>query len=438
MDRNRREGEPDFSEENAWILQRALRAGLLDGNSMARAAAAAREGSGIPVGVILIGEGFCTQEGFLELVSGLETKILLCANCGSFKKSARPLEPHHCDVCDGSLGLYEFELLVEEERSTGPPSGGERYARGSEIGRGGLGRVMSAKDRLLDREVAIKEMIRGRESKVLLKRFLKEGEIAGRLTHPNVIPIHDIGLLEEDGEKVPYFVMTRIRGRDLDEILKSLRKGDEEERREYPRVRLLGIFQDVCQAVAYAHDHGVVHRDLKPANIMVGEYGEVYVVDWGLAKVKGEEEGAVSHESADAPPSSRWRVPEPAEIPAEQTLVPIVTLDGEILGTPSYMPPEQAAGRNEEIDERSDIYSLGAVLYEILAHRPPHRGSSRDEVLTQVVGGVVRPPSVCVRELREERIEAEDSPPAFLEDVPEALEQIVMKAVAKRKEDRYA
>jgi serine/threonine protein kinase len=199
----------------------------------------------------------------------------------------------------------------------------DRYEMGAEIGRGGLGRVVEAKDRVLGRGVAIKEMMRETGSTDLLKRFLREGEIAGRLSHPNVIPVHDIGIREEGARRVPYFVMARIFGRDLKEILEAVERGgfavrpetellddlpvldDEGEaapaepvlpakavlagdpRRQFSRPRLLRIFQDVCLAVAYAHDRGIIHRDLKPANVMVGDYGEVYVVDWGLAKDTG-------------------------------------------------------------------------------------------------------------------------------------------------------
>jgi len=394
-----------------------------------------------------------------------------------------------------------------------PTRAGERYRPGPEIGRGALGRVFKAVDTVLGREVAVKEMLHGTGSFKLLERFLREGEIAGRLSHPNVIPVHDIGVREDsdppDGasRQVPYFVMTRIEGRDLSEILRAVKRGSWERvenvrdgrpctgraapdassdpRKEFSRPRLLRIFQDVCLAMAYAHDRGVIHRDLKPANVMVGEYGEVYVVDWGLAKVQIKPDAPDSSGSAGTPagssdvrgtpagetPSSRETVKLDAEAggavsdPADQA--PQLTLEGDILGTPAYMPPEQAEGRLEDVDERSDLYSLGAILYEILAFRPPFEGASGAHVLAQVVQGNVTPPSrkssmMWLRRKDDddtqqtlppgtpEDLPAFPSPPAgtaglaqegprFVPDpVPPELEEVVMRSMARDPGKRFA
>ncbi|MHC5082220.1 MAG: GxxExxY protein, partial [Planctomycetota bacterium] len=168
------------------------------------------------------------------------------------------------------------------------PVGAGRYQLEREIGRGGLGQVIEAKDRILGRDVAVKVMVGGSHDPHLVGRFRREGEVAGRLLHPHIVPVFDVGIHEEESGAKHYFTMGRIRGRDLDDILHERGRGAAPRLEDLSRQRLLQIFQDVCLAVAYAHDQGVIHRDLKPSNIMVGEYGEVYVVDWGLAKMVGK------------------------------------------------------------------------------------------------------------------------------------------------------
>ncbi len=380
------------------------------------------------------------------------------------------------------------------QRSILLPAGPEvRYRGRREIGRGALGRVILGKDGVLGRDVAIKEMIRPASSEKMLRRFLREGEIAGRLNHPNVIPVHDVGVREEGRKRIPYFVMTRIVGRDLRNIIVAVERGSWESagedrdkglhtehvapdtssdpRREFTRPRLLGIFQDICQAMAYAHDRGVVHRDLKPANVMVGEYGEVYVVDWGLAKthIKTDqpdqrEPVAARGESPDVPRRKAGRTSpdqgnQPAAKPhqddqesADQVdQAPQVTLEGDLIGTPAYMSPEQAAGRVDDIDERSDIYSLGAILYEILTLHPPFDGETPLSVVAKVIKGDLTPPSQKVSGIRRS-VDTENaekgSPSAILprsqrrasfpEPVPPELDEIVLKAMARDKAGRYA
>ncbi|MHC5036891.1 MAG: bifunctional serine/threonine-protein kinase/formylglycine-generating enzyme family protein [Planctomycetota bacterium] len=338
--------------------------------------------------------------------------------------------------------LMETKVLTAGERKnavslTEVPE--ERYRMGREIGRGALGRVTAAKDVVLGREVAVKEMVHGFEDPGLLARFLREGEIAGRFMHPNIVPVFDLGVREEGGKKIPYFAMGRIVGRDLKEILQRIERGDESARREFNRPRLLRIFQEVCLAIAYAHDHGVIHRDLKPANVMVGKYGEVYVVDWGLAKVKGE---AISPPVLIRPmlPEAHPEgvKPSPPRDRGRGKKAPGLTTDGDVVGTPAYMSPEQAEGRGA-IDERSDVYSLGAILYQILTFCPPFEGSTVQTVITKVLLGEVTPPSAKAFEMRymkDGQIRSEPFP--FPESVPPELEEIVLKAMAKSPEERYA
>ncbi|MHC5040612.1 MAG: serine/threonine-protein kinase, partial [Planctomycetota bacterium] len=335
------------------------------------------------------------------------------------------------DVTQQPPGLYAAKTVVLEK------TGGDRYRLGAEIGKGGLGRVVEATDTVLGREVAVKEMVHQTSDVDLLKRFLCEGEIAGRLSHPNIIPVLDIGTrdpAEETGPPRPYIVMTRIQGRDLKEILRSVETGEKSARVNFSRPRLLRIFQDVCLAVAYAHHHGVIHRDLKPANVMVGDFGEVFVVDWGLAKVLV---GDADSDAGIAKPESR--------------IDPALTLDGQVMGTPAYMPPEQAAGHTAEVDERSDLYSLGAILYEILTLRPPFEGKSQLHVLSQVLKGAPVSPLERATQIRRSLhpdIDVDPRSPipgpndpvlkGYPETVPPELEETVLKAMARDKANRFA
>jgi serine/threonine-protein kinase len=202
--------------------------------------------------------------------------------------------------------------------------------------------------------------------------------------------------------------MKRVHGRDLLEVLQAQAEGDVRALEEYPRAKLLRIFQDVCHGVAYAHSRGVLHRDLKPANVMLGDYGEVLILDWGLAKAIGEEEG---------PRGAAAALPSP---------LPELTMVGQVFGTPSYMPPEQAAGRVETMNERSDVYGLGTILYSILTRRVPFEGKSAPEILGKVKAGRFTAPAKRATEAGVE------------EPVPRGLEAICQKAMALRPQDRFA
>ncbi|MCZ7685204.1 MAG: serine/threonine protein kinase [Sandaracinaceae bacterium] len=247
-----------------------------------------------------------------------------------------------------------------------------RYTRAEELGRGGMGRVVLAVDRHLGREVAMKELLAhaGAADSAMsvgaAVRFLREARITGQLEHPSIVPVHELGQ-REDG--TIYYTMKRIRGRSL---AHALREGDALS----DRLTLIGHFRAACDAVAYAHSRGVVHRDLKPDNVMVGEFGETLVVDWGLAKVRGEAEpGEIDRRVRVALGEDAGN-----------------TVDGHALGTPAYMSPEQARGEIESIDERSDVWGLGAMLYEILTGRPPYVAESVLAVVNKVLEE--RPPRV--------------------------------------------
>ena len=200
----------------------------------------------------------------------------------------------------------------------------QRYSVGPIVGRGGIGVVHAAYDRRLDREVALK-VLRLDAHKAFVKRFIREGRLTGRLEHPNIVTVHDLGHLPD---KRPFYCMKFIRGRDLGELLSLLRRGDEETRKSYGRVRLLSIFQAVCHGIAFAHERGVIHRDLKPRNIMIGEHGEVSIVDWGLAKTLGRED----------PSDERPRAPDPVDVAAEQAVAAALAATGARVALPLEPP----------------------------------------------------------------------------------------------------
>ena len=306
----------------------------------------------------------------------------------------------------------------------------ERYRVGDEIARGALGRVVEAEDRDLRREVAVKLVLDGLGPEYR-ERFVREARITASLQHPHIVPVHDFGHLPgADGRNRLFLSMKRIRGVDLWRLLKSIQRG-EVEARKYTRARLLSLFQGVCLGIAYAHSRGVVHRDLKPSNIMIGEFGESLIVDWGLAKVAGEAEPALPEGTGPRSVSAS---------PRGDPGLTALTLAGDVIGTPSYMPPEQAEGRNDEVDARSDVYALGGVLYTILTWKPPFQGETDSNVLTQVKTGLLLPPSVVVSDawtslgLDPRRDPARDGLP---EPVPSELDEICLKAMSWRPEGRF-
>jgi serine/threonine-protein kinase len=241
-----------------------------------------------------------------------------------------------------------------------------RYQLDGEIARGGMGAVLKGRDTDLGREIALKVLLDCHTGQPkLLQRFIEEAQVAGQLQHPGIVPVYELGTF---ADQRPFFTMKLVKGQTLSKLL-AQRKDPTQE-----RPRWLGVFLQVCQALAYAHARGVIHRDLKPSNIMVGNFGEVQVMDWGLAKVlprdgAGDERISREHHlegpQEDPPPGGSTGT----ESDSAQTAA------GSVLGTPAYMAPEQARGQVDRLDERSDVFGLGAILCEILTGKPPYVGT---------------------------------------------------------------
>jgi predicted Ser/Thr protein kinase len=253
----------------------------------------------------------------------------------------------------------------------------DRYLLGRELARGGMGRILEAVDTRHDRPVAIKLGLTS--SPQAVRRFVREALVTARLQHPAIVPVYEVGRWPS-GE--PFYVMKRVEGRSLDAVIRAA-TGD--------RRSLLGHVVPVIEALAYAHAHGVIHRDLKPSNVLVGAYGEVMVIDWGLARVAGDAEGAAG-------------LGEPTQTVGA-------------LGTPMYMSPEQARG--ETVGPAADVYALGVVLYFALSGRAPYDGVTGKAVLAQVLAGA--PPAIDT----------------VAPGLPPDLATIVKRAMARDPADRY-
>ncbi|MHC5064894.1 MAG: protein kinase domain-containing protein [Planctomycetota bacterium] len=250
---------------------------------------------------------------------------------------------------------------ASEEKQVVPRGKGNFQLLG-EIARGGMGVILKGHDTDLGRDIAVKVLARELAQKPeTIHRFIEEAQIGGQLQHPGIVPVYELGLMADER---PFFTMKLVKGRTLAKQFAD-RKTPETNRR-----RFLEIFEDICQTMAYAHSRGVIHRDLKPANVMVGAFGEVQVVDWGLAKVLGR--GGVADERKNREARSDFTVLE--TVRSDGSSHGSDSMLGSVLGTPEYMAPEQASGLVDQLDERSDVFSLGAMLCELLTGLPPYAG----------------------------------------------------------------
>jgi tetratricopeptide (TPR) repeat protein len=266
---------------------------------------------------------------------------------------------------------------------------------------GGLGQVSLARDEDLRREVALKEVRPDRDSGESRRRFLAEAEITGQLEHPGIVPVYALG---RDERGRPYYAMRLVRGRTLAEAIAAYHAAPT----ALAFRDLLRRFVDVCQALAYAHSKGIIHRDLKPRNVMLGDFGETIVLDWGLAKRVGQ-----APEGTAGPEPGATTAARPPSKDAQ-------TEAGRVLGTPGYMAPEQAAGDVQALGPPADVYALGAILYEVLAGTLPYSGKAPADLLTRIRTEAPRPPS------------------QVRPGVPRALEAVCLKALARQPGERYA
>ncbi len=276
----------------------------------------------------------------------------------------------------------------------------ERYADESVLGEGGMGVVTLCLDRTIGRRVAMKVVREGAGSGADgVARFVREARVQGQLEHPSVVPVYDLGAAP-DGRA--FFTMKRVRGTTLHDVLNELRTVSETDDPRYSRRRLLTAFGSVCLAVDFAHQHGVIHRDLKPSNIMLGDFGEVYVLDWGLASVA----------QSEAPVSRR------VDVEASGG----TTVSGAVMGTPGYMPPEQVRGDPTAMGPWTDVWALGALLFEILTLEPLVDARSAASLLKETIEGVDARASVRAPEAH----------------VPPELEALIERATARDPKERLS
>jgi serine/threonine protein kinase len=275
-----------------------------------------------------------------------------------------------------------------------------KYLLGEVIGQGGMATVYEAEDIDLGRKVALKALKNGDSSHELARRMRREARIVARLEHASIVPIHDVGTLP-DGRA--YYTMKLVQGKTLAEVVAE----------HHPLRELLDMFLRVCEAIAFAHSRNVIHRDLKPTNIMIGEFGQILVMDWGIAKAITE-------------PSNRQTTLDPgaavSSLHAESPASPgdaDATVEGTVLGTPAFMAPEQARGELDRVGRHSDIYSLGAILYFILTGEPPFDGDAREVIALVREGAIVSPRTVNQK-------------------APRPLAAICLKAMAAAPAVRYA
>ncbi len=282
--------------------------------------------------------------------------------------------------------------------------GKQRYLVDKELAHGGMGVIYAVDDQDLQRTSAMKVIATNLvDDERRLKAFVEEARITAKLEHPNIIPVHEIGIRRDSGQ--PYYTMKLVEGEALSDIIFELSRRRPSYVRKYTRHALLDIFRKVCNAVAFAHSRGIIHRDIKPENIMVGDYGEVLVMDWGLAKYVEEPDSPSYLDAIGTTTHHRLER----------------TQDGTIKGSLAYISPEQAFGELSEVDPQTDVFLLGATLYHMFTHYPPYEADNIQDILRKAETCDYQAPSVRNPEAQ----------------IPLALERIILSAMAPLKENRY-
>jgi serine/threonine protein kinase len=401
--------QPPTPDRNLLFGVLALQLEFIDERQFAQACSAWATRKDIPLPDLLQEMGWLADEDRHEVERLVERKLR--KHGGDARRSlAEAAGPAARDAIHATLDEGLCKSVSSLPPATGyvlmqtvdnGPQQRSRYTLTRLHGEGGLGQVWVARDNDLERDVAFKQIRPERAGHPeMWRRFLKEAKITGQLEHPNIVPVYELG--RDPGGQQPFYTMRLVRGQTLREAIADYhrhRKAGQDD--PLARPKLLQAFVSVCQALNYAHTHGVIHRDLKPDNVILGRFGEVVVLDWGLAKVVGEAE-----ESA-------------TRIGSAEEAQPGLTQAGQALGTPAYMAPEQAEGRIDLIDRRTDIYGLGAILFEVLTGQAPHRGSGTGDLLRRIA--------------QAETPRARSVEPS----VPRALEAICARAMAKSRDERY-
>ena len=312
------------------------------------------------------------SDSLLSALSQVETQKALdetvgCEPSPRQELSTHALTPSDDDshrLLDETVGLHDIQQTFDWSSDGSSQSANiastQRYEMFDEIARGGMGTVIRGRDNDLGREVAIKVMLEPDRASVA-QRFIEEARIGGQLQHPGIVPVYELGKFSDNR---PFFTMKLVRGETLHALLRARQDVAAE------RTKFIGIFEQMCQTLAYAHSQNVIHRDLKPSNVMVGAFGEVQVMDWGLAKFLAK------RRNQEEVRSDVTAVPDQNDLRNERSDTSIAsaagTIDGAVMGTPPYMPPEQAKGEVDRLDERVDVFGLGAILCEILTGKPPY------------------------------------------------------------------
>jgi serine/threonine-protein kinase len=388
----------------------ALQADLIDSGRFAEACAAWSTRKDMPLADLLVERGWLTPADRADVEKLLQRK--LAKHKGDARASLAEVTTDHMRQ---SLAELTDPDIRQSLAGPTPPALGhvlvattefvpetrDRYTLSRLHATGGIGRVWLARDAALGRDVALKELRPERAGNpAVWARFLREAQVTGQLEHPGVVPIYEVGRRPDD--QAPFYTMRFVRGRTLAEAVAAYHaRRARDEAGPLELRELLNAFVGVCNAVAYAHSRGVLHRDLKPHNVVLGDYGEVVVLDWGLARLMDEPEG-------DAAPL------DVVDVGAAGA-----TVQGQVLGTPAYLSPEQAEGRQDLLGPGTDVYGLGAVLYEILVGSPPFSGPDTTEVLRRV------------------RHQEPERPRSLVPGTPLALEAVCLKALAKKPGERY-